>query len=219
MPTLPRTFGDLRVRFLVLWVSCCLMAVGTFRGEAQEEQGSPRGSEVSAPRVAMETRFGTIVVALDSQRAPGTTANFLRYVEAGLYDGATFYRTVTLDNQPDNDVLIEVIQGGLGPDDDERAFEPIAMESTLETGLLHLDGTLSMARDDPDSASSEFFICIGDQPELDRGGRRNPDGFGFAAFGRVVTGMDVVRAIHRSAKQEQRLVPAIEIRNARRMTR
>jgi peptidyl-prolyl cis-trans isomerase A (cyclophilin A) len=168
------------------------------------------------PRVALETALGTIVVELEPARAPITTANFLRYVDEGLFGGATFYRVVRDDNQPDNPVRIDVIQGGLGFHDEPRPLPPIAHETSEITGVRHLDGTLSMARSEPGTASSEVFICVGDQPELDFGGRRNPDGQGFAAFGRVIEGMDVVRAIHRSPAEGQFLRRPVEIHTVRR---
>ena len=116
-----------------------------------------------------------------------------------------------LGNQPDNDVLIEVIQGGTDPERAAEDFPPIPLERTSRTGLSHTDGAVSMARDGPDSATSDFFICIGDQPELDFGGRRNLDGQGFAAFGRVIRGMDVVRAIQGAAAAGQSLTPPVII--------
>lgn len=152
------------------------------------------GSVATAQQVQIETEAGAIIIKLDPEKAPGTVANFLRYVKEKRYDGTTFYRVVRLDNQATSPVKIEVIQGGLGTDS-TRMFPPIAQETTQKTGLKHLDGTLSMARGLPNSGASEFFICINAQPELDFGGKRNPDGQGFAAFGQVVSGMDVVRKI------------------------
>jgi peptidyl-prolyl cis-trans isomerase A (cyclophilin A) len=163
------------------------------------------------PRVVIQTELGDIEVEVDSIRAPVTAANFLRYVDLGFYHFGRFHRTVREDNQPQNKVKIAVIQAGL---DSLRVqeFPPIALERTKVTGLLHKDGTISMARDGPNSATSEFFICIGNQPELDFGGKRNPDGQGFAAFGRVVLGMDVVARIHQAPAQEQQLTPLVKIR-------
>ncbi len=151
-------------------------------------------SAAHAQQVRIDTPEGNIVLELYADKAPNTVANFLRYVDDKRYDGATFYRVVRLDNQANNPVKIEVIQGGLGSDS-TRMFKPIAQETTQKTGLKHLDGTLSLARGAPNSGAAEFFICINPQPELDFGGKRNPDGQGFAAFGRVVSGMDVVRKI------------------------
>jgi peptidyl-prolyl cis-trans isomerase A (cyclophilin A) len=147
------------------------------------------------PKVSIQTELGEIVIELFAAQAPITVANFLRYVEGNRYQGATFYRTVRLDNQAQSPIKIEVIQGGLGMGEHPAKLPPIPQETTAQTGLRHRDGTVSMARLEPNSAHSEFFICIGDQPELDFGGRRNPDGQGFAAFGQVVQGMEVVRQI------------------------
>ena len=166
--------------------------------------------------VVIETPLGEIAVDLDAAAAPGTTANFLAYVDGGHYDGGRFHRTVTMANQPDNDVKIEVIQGGINPDTPREGATSILLERTSVTGLRHVDGAISMARFQPDSAVSDFFICIGDQPELDFGGRRNPDGQGFAAFGRVTRGMDVVRAIQQAAHEAQRLTPPMPITRLRR---
>lgn len=142
--------------------------------------------------VEMSTELGNIVLEIDSASAPLSAGNFLALVDGGHYDGATFYRSVTLANDRGTP-KIEVIQGGLG--DRPAPFGPIAHESTETTGLRHVDGAISMARGDVGTASSEFFICIGDQPGLDFGADRNPDRQGFAVFGRVVAGMDVVRRI------------------------
>ena len=122
-----------------------------------------------------------------------------------------FYRVVRQDNQPDKKVKIEVVQGGLGGESSEKELPPIAHETTNRTGVLHKDGTLSMARAEPGTASSEFFICVGDQPELDFGGKRNPDGQGFAAFGKVVKGMDVVRRIQSLPDEKQILKEPVRI--------
>ena len=171
----------------------------------------------SGERVRLETELGAIVVELDG-RAPRTVENFLRYVDGGFYDGGRFHRTVTTapDNQPDKTIKIDVIQAGADPAREAESFAPIALERTAATGLRHLDGVLSMARDGPVSATSDFFVCVGDQPDLDHGGRRNPDGQGFAAFGRVVEGMDVVRRIHQAPADRQSLTPPIRILAARR---
>jgi peptidyl-prolyl cis-trans isomerase A (cyclophilin A) len=172
----------------------------------------------SPVRVLVQTDRGDIVLEIDATHAPNTAANFLQYVDAGHYDGGTFHRTVTMNNQPDSPVKIEVIQAGVNPDRAKDGFPPIPLERTSVTGLRHTDGAISMARGQPDSASSGWFICINDQPSLDFGGARNPDGQGFAAFGRVVQGMDVVRAIQRAPNTDaQRLTPPIEIRKAARI--
>lgn len=169
--------------------------------------------------VLITTPLGDVEVEVHRDRAPVTSENFLRYVDEGLLDGTTFFRTVTVDNQPGSEVKIEVIQGGTEPVDASypSRYPPIEHETTEVTGLSHVDGAVSMARWAPGTATSSFFICIGDQPELDHGGRRNPDGQGFAAFGRVIHGMDVVREIHGQPHQGQRLEPPIEITSCRRI--
>ena len=128
----------------------------------------------------VQTELGDIVIEVDTARAPVTAANFLKYVDAGHYDGGTFHRTVKMDNQPESTIKIEVIQAGVNPDRAKDGFPPIALERTNVTGILHKDGVVSMARGAPDSATSGWFICINDQPSLDFGGMRNPDGQGFA---------------------------------------
>jgi peptidyl-prolyl cis-trans isomerase A (cyclophilin A) len=162
-------------------------------------------------RIVIQTEKGDIEVELEAVKAPVTTANFLKYVDAKYYDGGRFHRTVKPDNQPDSKVKIEVIQAGINPDKAKEEFAPIKLERTNTTKLSHKDGAISMARDGPDTATSDFFICIGDQPELDFGGKRNPDGQGFAAFGRVVKGMDVVKKIQVSDADGQSLKPPVKI--------
>jgi peptidyl-prolyl cis-trans isomerase A (cyclophilin A) len=163
------------------------------------------------PRVVMECKFGSMVFEIDTINAPVTAHNFLKHVEKGTFGNAVFYRVVRPDNQPNNTVKIEVIQGGLFSDKKIEAVEVIRHETTRETGLKHLDGTISMARAEVGTASTEFFICIGDQPELDFEGKRNPDGQGFAAFGKVIDGMDVVRKIQQQKDKNQYLVEQVRI--------
>jgi peptidyl-prolyl cis-trans isomerase A (cyclophilin A) len=168
------------------------------------------------PRVVIETEAGEIEIEVDTVRAPNTAANFLKYVDGAFYDGGRFHRTVKPDNQPNNAVKIEVIQAGAAAVKVREFLPAIPLERTSVTKLTHADGVVSMARSDPDSARDQFFICIGNQPELDFGGKRNPDGQGFAAFGRVVRGMDVVRKIQASPAEGQTLTPPIRIVRARR---
>lgn len=141
----------------------------------------------------IRTAVGDISIELYPSKAPVTVANFLKYVDAHLYDSSSFFRAVTLNNQPKDSVKIEVIQGGAV--DSLKEFAPIPLEITKQTGLKHIDGTVSMARSSPASATSSFFICINNQPSLDYGGKRNKDGQGFAAFGKVIKGMEVVKKI------------------------
>jgi peptidyl-prolyl cis-trans isomerase A (cyclophilin A) len=165
----------------------------------------------------MTTEAGDLVIELYPESAPVTATNFLRYVDENRFIGATFYRVVRMDNQPKNNVKIEVIQGGLKDDSHPQSLPPIEHETTEQTGLLHLDGTISMARNQPGSASSEFFICINDQPELDFRGKRNPDGVGFAAFGKVLEGMDVARRIQSMPDEEQMLINEVRILEVKRI--
>jgi cyclophilin family peptidyl-prolyl cis-trans isomerase len=169
------------------------------------------------PRVQFETALGNFEVELDATSAPITTSNFLRYAHDRLYNDGSFFRTVTLENQPTNSVKIQVVQAEASAVRTNEFFPPIPLERTRDSGLRHLDGTISMARDGPDTAQDSFFICIGDQPELDFGGKRNPDGQGFAAFGRVVKGMNLVRKIHAAPAENQRLSPPIRIQRAVRL--
>jgi len=165
----------------------------------------------SLPKVKLTTSLGKIVLGIDTIHAPVTAKNFLKHVETGTYNNAVFYRVVRMDNQPKNDMKIEVIQGGVFAEVQFEKIKPIRHETTKETGLKHLEGTISMARLKPGSASTEFFICVDNQPELDFGGKRNPDGEGFAAFGQVVEGMDVVRKIQQQKDKNQTLIEKIEI--------
>ena len=150
--------------------------------------GDPKTSAV-----ILETELGKIEIDVYNSKAPKSAADFLYYVDNGLYDGEGFYRAVRPENDPSGDEM-EIIQGGLlGM---ESVTAAIDHETTASSGLSHLDGTVSIARDAPGTGSAAyFFISIGDNTFLDYGGARNPDGQGYAAFGQVVKGMDVVRAI------------------------
>jgi peptidyl-prolyl cis-trans isomerase A (cyclophilin A) len=166
------------------------------------------------PRVVFETDAGRMVVELELERAPLTVCNFLSYVTDGDYAGGSFFRTVVRATN-DNPNPIDVIQAATprGSDDDLRP--PIPLERTRDTGLRHLAGTISMARDGPDTATSSFFIVTQDTPSLDFGGGRNPDGQGFGAFGRLVEGLDVARRIQAMpADGEEQLTPPVVIRAA-----
>src|SRR5436190_20849285 len=180
-----------------------LLLVGAAAGGAYADD--------KAQVVIMQTEKGDIEIELYVDKAPATVANFLRYVDAKLYDDGRCNRTVKPDNQADSAAKIQVIQAKATPGREKDLFDPIKLERTRDTKLSHQDGAISMARDGPDSAQDEFFICIGDQPALDFGGKRNPDGQGFAAFGRVVKGMEIVRRIQASPADGQTLTPPIRI--------
>jgi len=144
-------------------------------------------------RAVIDTALGPIGVTVSLGRAPLSAGDFLKYVDLGLYAGGAFYRTVRRDDDP-NPIKIAVVQGGLT--DEKRILAPIAHEPTNRTGLKHRNRTISIARDAVGTGTAgAFFICVGDQPELDFGGKRNPDGQGFAAFGQVTSGMELIRTI------------------------
>ena len=166
--------------------------------------------------ISMETELGSIQMVLYPDRAPITVSNFLMYVDENRYKDFHFYRVVHMENQPDNDVKIEVIQGGLGFDKHPMELPTIVHETTDKTGIRHLNGTLSMARLEPGTASSEIFICINDQPELDYSGKRNPDDQGFAAFGKVISGMDVIRKIQLLPETKQMLDKVVKVNSIQR---
>ncbi len=179
---------------------------------------SALGATAAPPRtvdVAIKTTAGTIVVRLDAARAPVTARNFLHYVDVRAYDGTSFYRTVRRTTEPQS--RIEVIQGGLNPQRDNPMIAKIPLEPTSRTGLRNVDGTIAMARtSDPNSATTEFFIDIGDDRFLDAGG---PLGPGYAAFGRVIRGMDVVHRIHQAPASGESLTPPVKIVSVRRLSR
>lgn len=157
----------------------------------------------------ISTSMGEIEVELYQKKAPITVANFLRYVDADLYENSSFFRVCNPENEADRKIKIQVIQGGDVPED--RQFEPIEIETTKKTGIRHKNGILSMARAEPNSATCSFFICIGEQASLDYGGKRNPDGQGFAAFGKVIKGMDLVKEIQQGKDEGQYLIDPITI--------
>jgi peptidyl-prolyl cis-trans isomerase A (cyclophilin A) len=155
-------------------------------------------SPASPVVVIFETELGSITMEIDVAKAPVTAANFLKYVDGKFYDSGIVNRSVRPDNTIRHDVEIQVIQFQSDAARRREMFPAIPLERTSVTGLRHVDGALSMARGGPDSATSSFSIMVGDQPSLDFAGARNPDGQGFAVFGRVTAGMDVVKKIHAS---------------------
>ena len=163
------------------------------------------------------TSLGEIEIELFQKQAPETVVNFLKYVDQDLYQNSSFFRVCNNKNEADRKIKIEVIQGGDVPEDKE--LPPITLETTEKTGILHKDGIVSMARAEPNSATCSFFICINDQPELDYGGKRNPDGQGFAAFGKVIKGMDLVKEIQKGKDDGQYLVDPIIITSIHRIDR
>ncbi|MDO6436709.1 peptidylprolyl isomerase [Cyclobacterium sp. 1_MG-2023] len=163
----------------------------------------------------IETEIGDIELEVYPEKAPITVENFRAYVEKGLYANSSFFRVCTPENEADREIKIEVIQGGNVPD--SLLLAPIPIETSEETGVKHKNGTISMARLGPNTAQSSFFICINAQPELDYKGKRNPDGYGFAAFGAVTKGMELVNEIQSGEEVDQYLIDPIKIQSIKRM--
>ena len=184
----------------------------------------PRAQITEAPTVLVriETPLGNMDLAIDTKRAPVTSANFLKYVDAGLYNGGRFHRATRPDNYtptPPNRPAMALIQGGINPERRNDGFPAIPLERTSVTGITHVAGVVSMARVAADTATSDFFILLDDQPSLDHGGMRFDDGQGAAAFGRVVAGLDVVRKIQQQPVEKQALTPPVTILKIARVTK
>lgn len=204
-------------RALVLWVPGGEAARIVRNWQRRHPSRDLRRGEVL---VHLETAQGEIDIAVDENRAPVTATNFLKYVDGGLYNGGRFHRATREGNytpSPPDRPMMELIQGGIDPARRVEGFPPIPLERTNVTGLRHVAGTVSMARGAADSATSDFFILLDDQPSLDFGGRRFDDAQGAAAFGRVVFGLDAVRTIQQQPVNEQRLTPPVPIVKAERI--
>jgi peptidyl-prolyl cis-trans isomerase A (cyclophilin A) len=167
------------------------------------------------PHVTIQTQAGDIEVELYPKMAPRTVAAFLSYVDSGWYKKCNFYRVLNEENQATGTDPSELIQGGIWRTNHAKAVSlpGVPHEPTQQTHLLHTDGVISLARQAPGTATTEFFICLGDQPGFDYGGKNNPDGQGYAAFGKVVKGMDVVRAIYAMPEEDQSFTPPVLIKN------
>lgn len=171
------------------------------------------GSGDKHPHVRIKTAAGDIELALYPEQAPKTVGAFLSYVDSGFYRNGSFYRVLNDDNQSSEASKSELIQGGIWRSNQKKAssLPGILHESTQQTQILHKDGVISLARMAPGTATTEFFICVGDQPGFDFGGDNNPDGQGYAAFGKVVSGMDIVRKIYARPENNQSFDPPIPI--------
>lgn len=171
------------------------------------------------PHVEISTRYGDIVVELYPRQAPVTVAAFLSYIDAGYYDESSFYRVLVDEEQPSWAPKSEIIQGGIYKANSSllSKIPGIRHETTAQSGLSHTNGTLSLARLAPGTAHTEFFICVGDQRGYDFGGKNNPDGQGYAAFGRVIRGMDVVNRMYAAPHRDGQLAPQIYITSMRRI--
>jgi peptidyl-prolyl cis-trans isomerase A (cyclophilin A) len=165
------------------------------------------------PCVLLQTPLGNITIKLFLKEAPITVTNFLHYVDNHLLDGSSIFRIVTDNNAgqaEDANAKINVIQAGLPPEH-PSLLVGIAHETTKETGVSHLDGTISMARFEPGTADGSFFFCINEQPELNYGGKRYEDGLGFAAFGQITEGREVLDLIYQKAEKQEYLENEIAI--------
>jgi peptidyl-prolyl cis-trans isomerase A (cyclophilin A) len=167
------------------------------------------------PTIEIETNFGDIVVELYPEKAPKTVAVFLSYVDSGYYKNGSFYRVLKEEDQPSNAFRSQLIQGGIWQSQYKKqlSLPGIPHETTRQTGILHINGAISLARTAPGTANTEFFICIGDQPAYDYGGSANSDGQGFAAFGKVIEGMEVVKQIHDQPDNQTSFTPPLAIKN------
>jgi len=172
-------------RSLVAALLACGALVAVF---AHAEEGATPAAAPEVVRVVMHTAQGDIHLAIEKGRAPITAGNFLRYVDQKRFDNITFYRAMKVDEEG----KYGLVQGGLRGDP-KRVYPAIAHEPSAVTGLSHKDGAISMAQAKPGTATADFFIIIGDLVSLD--GRNTPEDPGYAVFGRVTEGMDVVKAI------------------------
>ena len=167
------------------------------------------------PHIIIGTRQGEIEIELYPDQAPKSVAAFLTYIKRGYYKNASFYRVLNDDNQPSYAPKASLIQGGTYRSQPKLndTLPGILHETTDQTKILHTDGTLSLARTAPGTATTEFFICIGDQPGFNYGGENNPDGQGYAAFGKVIKGMEIVKRIFNLPERDQYFTPPADIYN------
>ena len=193
-------------QFGTLTIGSCLLAISLLAGCG----GAAKNSDTV--EIEIKTVEGTVVAELYPKQAPESVKAFLAIVDQGLYKRSYFYRILSDENQPSNAPKAELIQGGLWSRTKKRPELPrIPHETTQQTGLTHSAGTLSLAREEPGSASSEFFITLSDLPGFDFGGENNADGQGYAAFGRVISGMDIIRKIYRKPETDQYFDPPVMI--------
>lgn len=170
------------------------------------------------PHIIIKTNLGNVEAELYPDKAPKTVAAFLSYVDSGFYKNSSFYRVLFIEAMA-SDYNTGIIQGGIWQSNNKKAIalSGIVHEPPKQTGLSHTTGTLSLARSTPGTANSEFFICVGDQTGYDSSKNYNPDGLGFAAFGRVISGMDIVRQIHKQPANGQSFTRPITILNIERL--
>ena len=192
-------------RFAIIVFACLLFACSQQKG--------------GEPHVVIETKFGEIELEIYQSKAPQSAAAFLANVEAGIYKSSSFYRILSENNQPTGVPKSELIQGGVWKSNYKlsREAKRVPHETTQQTGIQHKNGVISFARQEPGTAGTEFFICVGDQPGFDFNGENNPDKQGYAAFGRVVKGMDVVLKVYNQPEDEQQFDPPVHIFNIKKL--
>lgn len=191
-----------------MWLRCLIIAACVIFVSCEKKK-------YKNPHIAIETQIGNIEVELYIDKAPVSAAAFLSYIDSGFYNNAAFYRVLNQDNQPSDAVKAALIQGGIWRTKHKlfSSLSGIAHETTKQTGILHKDGIISLTRQEPGSATTEFFICLGAQPGFDYGGENNPDKQGYAAFGKVVKGMDIVRTIYDRPENDEAFTHPVVIFN------
>ncbi|HEY5463634.1 MAG TPA: peptidylprolyl isomerase [Hanamia sp.] len=182
--------------------------------------GCTQSKKYTKPTIDIETYYGDIIVELYPEKAPKTVAAFLSYVDSGYYKNTSFYRVLKKDDQAMNVAKTQLIQGGLWQTKfkKQQTIPGIPLETTKQTGILHTEGVISLARnEDPNSGNTEFFICMDDEPDYDYGGDASPDKKGYVTFGKVIDGMKYVRQIHEQPDFETNFTPSIKIINIKRL--
>ena len=193
-----------RIEYIISYLTYFILTIAIFIGCTQTKS--------KYPQIKIETRLGDIVVELYPEKAPKTVTAFLANIDAHIYDNTSFYRILSRENQATDAYKLELIQGGTWNTKSKSIERPnIPHETTQLTGIKHTDGVISMARLEPGTASTEFFICIGDQSGLDYGSENNPDKQGYAAFGKVIKGMETVLKIYNRPETDQHFDTPIDI--------
>jgi peptidyl-prolyl cis-trans isomerase A (cyclophilin A) len=172
------------------------------------------------PTIDIQTYYGDIVVELYPDKAPKTVAAFLSFIDSGYFKNTSFYRVLKKDDQPMNAAKTQLIQGGLWQTKfkKQQTIPGIPLETTKQTGILHQEGVISLARaEEANSGNTEFFICMDDEPDYDYGGLASPDKKGYTTFGRVISGMKYVKQIHHQPDFETNFYPPIKIINIKRL--
>ncbi len=180
---------------------------------------SCKQKNTATPHIEIQTEKGDIEIELYPLQAPKTVAAFLSYIDSGYFNNGSFYRVLNDENQASNAEKTELIQGGIWQTKNKMAMKipGVPHETTEQTHILHTDGVISLARREPGTATTEFFICIGRQPGLDYGGENVEDKQGYATFGKVVKGMDIVRKIYRQPENDQHFDPPVAIFDIKRL--